>query len=183
IRCIQDEIPFEIPENWAWTRLGSICSKITDGSHNPPPAQKTGYPVISAKNIKDGKICLQNVLRFTDEAGFISENPRTNISFGDIIIGIIGGSIGNTALYLHNTKVIAQRSIAIIKPLCLNIFVRIFFDSSLTQNTLTAKTNGSAQGGVYLGELNNLLIPLPPLAEQHRIVEEVEKLLEVCKRL
>lgn len=178
-----DEKPFDIPESWKWVRLGDITSKLTDGSHNPPPNTGSGYPVISAKNVKDGLITFSNVDRFTDDEGFEKENPRTNIIKGDIIMGIIGGSIGNVAVYTHETRVIAQRSIAIMRFLISIDFSRILLESPLIQNELMISTSGSAQGGVYLGTLKNLLIPLPPLAEQKRIVEKLEQLLPLCERL
>ena len=53
-----ENIPFEVPKGWAWTTFGSICKKLTDGSHNPPPKRSNGYTVISAQNIKNGKIIL-----------------------------------------------------------------------------------------------------------------------------
>ena len=178
-----DEKPFDIPESWKWVRLGDITSKLTDGSHNPPPNTGSGYPVISAKNVKDGLITFSNVDRFTDDKGFEKENPRTNIIKGDIIMGIIGGSIGNVAVYTHETRVIAQRSIAIMRFLISIDFSRILLESPLIQNELMISTSGSAQGGVYLGTLKNLLIPLPPIAEQKRIVEKLEQLLPLCERL
>ncbi len=178
-----DEKPFDIQESWKWVRLGDITSKLTDGSHNPPPNTGSGYPVISAKNVKDGLITFSNVDRFTDDEGFEKENPRTNIIKGDIIMGIIGGSIGNVAVYTHETRVIAQRSIVIMRFLISTDFSRILLESPLIQNKLMISTSGSAQGGVYLGTLKNLLIPLPPLAEQKRIVEKLEQLLPLCERL
>lgn len=178
----EDEKPFEIPESWMWVRLGDITSKLTDGSHNPPPNMGKGVPVISAKNVKNGIITLENVDRFTDDDGFKKENPRTNIIKDDIIMGIIGGSIGNVAVYTHDVKVIAQRSIAIMRFLISTTFSKILLESPLIQNRLITSTSGSAQGGVYLGTLKNLPIPLPPLAEQKRIVAKIEELLPYIDR-
>lgn len=179
----EEEKPFDIPEGWKWVRLGDIVLKLTDGSHNPPPNTGKGFPVISAKNVKNGLITFENVDRFTDNNGFEKENPRTNIIKGDIIMGIIGGSIGNVAIYTHSTKVIAQRSIAIMRFLINTEFSKVLLESPMIQNKLLISTSGSAQGGVYLGTLKNLLIPLPPLAEQKRIVEKLEQLLPLCERL
>ena len=179
----EDEVPFEIPTNWMWARLGNISDKLTDGSHNPPPNTGSGYPVISAKNVKNGLISFENVDRYTDKAGFDKENPRTNISYGDIIMGIIGGSIGNIGIYLHNEKVIAQRSIAIIHTLINSDYLMIILRCPYIQNLMHAVAAGSAQGGVYLGTLKKLLIPLPPLAEQKRIVEKLEEILPLCEKL
>ena len=50
-----ENVPFEVPSSWEWTTFGSICKKLTDGSHNPPPKRSNGYTVISAQNIKNGK--------------------------------------------------------------------------------------------------------------------------------
>lgn len=177
-----DEIPFEIPENWKWVRLGEVATKITDGSHNPPPKRSNGYYVISAKNVKSGKIIFDNVDRYTDEEGFQKENSRTNIKRGDIIMGIIGGSIGNIATYNHDEKVIAQRSISIIDTLASNEYIKTVLQSPFIQYQLK-NTSSTAQGGVYLGTINELLIPLPPLAEQKRIVEKIEELLPYTKQL
>ena len=174
---LENEQPFEIPEGWKWVRLGEICKKITDGSHNPPPNAGKGYPVISAMNIKKGEISFDTIARYTDEIGFQKENKRTQITRGDLIMGIIGASIGNIAIYNHDEKVIAQRSIAIIDTYLSNFFIRIVLSSKFIQNDLQAKAFGSAQGGVYLGKISNLIFPLPPLAEQKEIVFRVEKLL------
>lgn len=130
----EDDIPFDIPENWKWVRFGSICSKLTDGSHNPPPKTASGYRVISAKNIKNGKIEFTDDDRFSSEVDFERENKRTRITKGDLILGIIGGSIGNTAIYNHEEKVIAQRSIAIISAIIPSLYVLIFLNSGFSQN-------------------------------------------------
>ena len=173
-----EEVPFEIPANWKWVRLQNVTDKITDGSHNPPPNTGEGYPVISAKNIKNGHISFDNVDRFTDRAGFEKENPRTNITNGDVIMGIIGGSIGNVGIYTHDTAVIAQRSIAIIHSLIDNTYLAFVLKSPYIQGFLRVISTGSAQGGVYLGTLMTMLIPLPPLAEKKRIVAKLEELLQ-----
>ena len=174
---IDEETPFEIPEGWKWINLGMICKKLTDGSHNPPPNTGKGYPVISAMNIKNGHISFDNVIRYTDEQGFQKEDKRTKISRGDIILGIIGASIGNTAIYDSSKKVIAQRSIAIIDSFIGNTFVSFLLNSTYVQKYLKQNSFGSAQGGIYLGKISKIPIPLPLLKEQEEIVNTVESLL------
>lgn len=175
VKCIEDEIPFEIPEGWEWCRLDAISTKITDGSHNPPKDSGIGYPVISAKNIKNGLIDFSLVTRYTDQAGFEKENPRTNISQGDIILGIIGGSIGNLAIYQSDIKCIAQRSIAILSTLHMNHFLLLLLQSPLAQQYFRKQSSGTAQGGVYLGTLKQFLIPIPGLNEQERILSKLNE--------
>ncbi|WP_298611231.1 restriction endonuclease subunit S [uncultured Odoribacter sp.] len=167
-------MPFEIPKGWCWVTFGTICKKLTDGSHNPPPKQLEGYTVISAQNIKNGRIVFTDKDRYTDEIGFQKENPRTQINKGDIILGIIGGSIGNVGIYEYNKPVIAQRSISIIDTCISNLFCFYLLQNQIFQSFFLEKSNGNAQAGVYLGELDKMVIPLPPLTEQQRIVTEIE---------
>ena len=174
--CIDEDIPFSLPDGWCWCRFSNICYKLTDGSHNPPPKKSKGFRVISARNIRNGKILFTDEDRLCDQKGFDKENPRTQISKGDVILGIIGGSIGNTAIYEHDEPVIAQRSIAIFGALINNQYMKLLLDSPLFQQQFTSKGNGTAQGGIYLGELANMLVPLPPENEQNRILTSVSVL-------
>ena len=171
--CIDESIPFSLPDGWCWCRFSNICYKLTDGSHNPPPKKSKGFRVISARNIKNGKILFRDEDRLCDQAGFDNENPRTQISKGDVILGIIGGSIGNTAIYDHDEAVIAQRSIAILGALINNQYMKLLLDSPLFQQQFASKSNGTAQAGIYLGELANMLVPLPPENEQKRILSSI----------
>lgn len=172
-----------ITESWETTTFKSIATKLTDGSHNPPPQKAEGYPVISAKNIKNNQIVIDNVERYTDEEGFLKENKRTNIKYGDIILGIIGASIGNIAIYKLNQKVIAQRSIAIIDTNINNEYVYYYMSSQIYQNCLIDKTKGAAQGGVYLSELSSIEIRVPTIEEQEEIVKQVKKAFEKLDKI
>ena len=178
-----ENVPFEIPSSWECVNFGSICKKLTDGSHNPPPKQIKGYAVISAQNIKNGEIVFTNKDRYTDEKGFQKENPRTRISRGDIILGIIGGSIGNVGIYEHDEPVIAQRSISIIDTYISNLYCFYLLQSQIFQSLFIEKSNGNAQAGVYLGELDKMIIPLPPLKEQQRIIAEIECWFSLIKKI
>ncbi len=172
-----------ITESWETTTFKSIATKLTDGSHNPPPKKVEGYPVISAKNIKNNQIVIDTVERYTDEEGFLKENKRTNIKYGDIILGIIGASIGNIAIYKLNQKVIAQRSIAIIDTNINNEYVYYYMSSPIYQNCLIDKTKGAAQGGVYLSELGSIEIQVPTMEEQEEIVKQVKKAFEKLDKI
>ena len=178
-----ENVPFEVPSSWEWVKFGIVCKKLTDGSHNPPPKKPIGYTVISAQNIKKGKIVFTEKDRYTDDIGFNKENPRTKISKGDIILGIIGGSIGNVGIFNHDKPVIAQRSVSIIDSYVSNLYCFYLLQSPIFQSLFVEKSIGNAQAGVYLGELEKLIIPLPPLAEQIRIVVEIEKLFALIDEI
>ena len=181
--CDKPPYPYQLPEGWEWTTLGDICKKLTDGSHNPPPKCPNGYTVISAQNIKNGKIVFTDKDRYADEFGFRKENPRTQITNGDIVLGIIGGSIGNVAIYDLSVPVIAQRSISIIDTYVSNLYCFYLLQSTIFQSLFLEKSIGNAQTGVYLGELDKLYIPLPPIAEQQRIVTEIDMLFALIYKI
>ena len=178
-----ENVPFEVPKGWVWTTFGNVCKKLTDGSHNPPPKCSNGYTVISAQNIKNGKIVFTDKDRYSDELGFQKENPRTQITNGDIILGIIGGSIGNVAIFDLSVPVIAQRSISIIDTYVSNIYCFYLLQSTIFQSLFLEKSIGNAQAGVYLGELDKLYIPLPPLSEQQRIVTEIKRWFALIEQI
>ena len=121
------------------------------------------------------QIDLSVIIRYCDENGFRKENPRTQIKRGDIILGIIGGSIGNVGVYQSSREVIAQRSVAIIDSVGCNGYLSWALESPLFYEYYKSAT-GTAQGGIYLQALSSMFLPLPPLAEQRRIVERVAEL-------
>lgn len=167
-----------LPFSWRFVNLGSICCKITDGSHNPPTKQERGYPMISAKNISKGIFDLSKIDRYVLEEDFVKEDKRTQIQKGDILLAIIGASIGNIAIYDVANKVVAQRSLCVIDTYTNNNFVYYMLKCDLIQREMLAKATGTAQPGLYLNSIRELIIPLPPLNEQKEIVKILDKLLE-----
>ena len=174
----QVDVPYEIPESWEWVSLNSVSQKITDGSHNPPPNAGFGIQIISAKNIIDGKIDFSLSQRFLTKEEFMKEDSRTEIRAGDILLSTVG-SIGKVALAPENIDFTAQRSVSVIKTLLIdNTYLSLVFSSPYFQTTLIKRSSGTAQKGIYLGELKQILMPLPPLTEQLKIVDKFNMLLE-----
>ena len=174
----QIDVPYDIPESWEWVSLNSVSQKITDGSHNPPPNAVVGIQIISAKNIIDGKIDFSLSQRFLTKKEFLKEDSRTEIRAGDILLSIVG-SIGKVALAPENIDFTAQRSVSVIKTIFLdNTYLSLVFSSPYFQTTSIKKSSGTAQKGIYLGELKQILIPLPPINEQLKIVDKFNVLLK-----
>ena len=174
----QVDVPYEIPESWEWVSLNSVSQKITDGSHNPPPNAGFGIQIISAKNIIDGKIDFSLSQRFLTKEEFMKEDSRTEIRAGDILLSTVG-SIGKVALAPENIDFTAQRSVSVIKTLLIdNTYLSLVFSSPYFQTTLIKRSSGTAHKGIYLGELKQILMPLPPLTEQLKIVDKFNMLLE-----
>lgn len=167
-----------LPHTWRFTKLDSISSKITDGSHNPPKKQEGGYPMISAKNITNGIFDLSKTDRYVLEEDFKKEDKRTKIQNGDILLAIIGASIGNIAIYNTEDKVVAQRSLCIINTYVNNKFIYYMLRCDYLQKEMLLKSTGTAQPGLYLNSVRELIVPLPPFEEQKEIVRILDKLLE-----
>ena len=174
ITDITDEIPFDIPPNWTWCRLESVCSHISDGTHNPPKNKGKGIPLISAKNVIDNEISLSEITRWITELEWESESARAPISVGDILLTIVG-TIGRSAIVNTTSKFAIQRSIALLKTITVfNSFIKYSLDSSVVQNQLLNNAKGTAQLGIYLNKLKDIFIALPPLTEQINIVDAIE---------
>ncbi len=179
----EEERPFRVPNTWAWERLGKVCQKLTDGSHNPPADAGTGYAMLSSQNINYNKIDFQNPSRFVSEGDFQNENQRTLIEPNDVLLNIVA-SIGRAAVVPADApKFVLQRSVAVLKSGLAPQFLakQLVAPSCLHYYQVHAK--GTAQKGIYLGQLSLMPMVVPPLAEQHRIVAKVDELMALCDQL
>ena len=176
VKDIEDEIPFAVPEGWAWCRLPEVCRKpITDGTHNSPPNSASGdFLYITAKNIKNLAICL-------DDATYVSKEIHESIysrcspELNDVLL-TKDGTIGEVAVNNLNYPFSMLSSVALIKPSngILPWFLAYILISDLLQNKMKKNAKGSALKRIILAQINNFIIPLPPLAEQKRIVTAIE---------
>lgn len=170
----EKEQPYKVPQNWCWTTLKYISSRISDGSHNPPKNSEKGIPLLSATNIHDHIIDIDNAARWITEEQWLSENQRTQIEPNDILLTIVA-SIGRTAV-VKNERFALQRSVAVIKPKINSEFLSYYFETPYIQKFMLDNAKGTAQKGFYLKSLARLFCCVPPLAEQQRIVECLETL-------
>lgn len=177
-----DEKPFELPEGWEWTKLGSICSKLTDGSHNPPKDSGSGYPMLSSQNIQNGFIDFENPSRYVCEDDFNKENGRTLVKKNDVLLTIVG-SLGRSAVVNDNTQFVLQRSVAVLTSRLFPSYLSDYFKSRTAQLYFINNGKGTAQKGIYLGQLSQMLIPVPSFDEQERIVSKLQKLMILCDQL
>jgi type I restriction enzyme S subunit len=164
-----------LPQHWAQATLAEVCKRIVDGSHNPPPGQPSGIPMLSARNVENGKIVFDD-FRYISKEAFKLEHTRTQIAPGDVLLTIVG-SIGRSATVEDGTQQFAlQRSVAVLKPIILNRrFCMYQLQSDWVQKQLTEHSRGTAQKGVYLKLLGQVKLKIAPLSEQGRIVAEIEK--------
>ena len=174
----EDEIPFEIPESWEWCRVKSISFKIVDGDHNPPKGLScdSGYYMLSSKNVNnDGLVELDSV-RYLSYEDWEKCNERTSLKKGDVLLTTVG-TLGRSCVYEGDIPYCFQRSVSIIQTFVFNYYLKYSFDCPFFQSLIDDKATGTAQRGFYLNQLEDAIIPLPPLAEQKRIVAKIEELL------
>lgn len=178
-----EEIPFEIPKNWVWCRLGEICSKITDGFHNTPPKISVGFPYIAATHVKSDKIdwdsCHYVSEKFHREL-YIKTNPKK----GEVLVVNIGAGCGTPAIIDVDFE-FSFKNTAILKFDQTEIHNKYIFYYFLLKRDDFYKdlTKGGLQPFLSLKILNEIVFPLPPLSEQTRIVAEIEKQLALTKQL
>ena len=170
--CIDDEIPFEIPDSWAWCRLGSILEKLTDGTHSTPKYTDSGVPFISVKDVSSG------VLSF-DSAKHISESEhrelykRCDPKRGDILLTKVG-TTGIPVIVDTDEEFSLFVSVAQLRfshSLLDENYLLLLIQSPLVQQQCTEHTRGVGNKNWVMRDIANTLVAIPPLAEQKRIVE------------
>ncbi len=173
----------DLPSGWTTASIGEICERLVDGSHNPPAVSVGGLPMLSAKNIDDDAISLENV-RSIDAASFATEDARSRVRAGKVLLTIVG-TIGRTAVVNENHPPFClQRSVAVLSPRShLPRFLMRALQSPAVQQTLNENAKGTAQKGIYLGALGMVELPVPPFNEQRRIVEKIDAIFDKSRAM
>ena len=175
MKCIEDEIPFELPEGWAWARLGNLSATIQYGLSNSAEPQGT-YRLLRITDIQDGKVDWDAV-PFTT-----TDDPGTYLlKSGDIVFARTGATVGKSFLItelpypsVYASYLIRIRMLGDLPP----EYIYQFFDSACYWSQITGKSVGVGQPNCNGTSLKGLLIPLPPINEQLRIVPTAQALLE-----
>jgi type I restriction enzyme, S subunit len=177
---------FVLPPGWALSTLGSVASKITDGTHQTPTYVSSGVPFVSIKDFSDGLLDLSNTRMITEEEHRLLYK-RCDPKRGDILIGRIG-TLGRAVLVNTDDEFSLFVSVGLIRFSHANL-VPDFFRMLLNSPVLEAEFNRIKIGGgthtnkLNLGDLHTVALPMPPLPEQHRIVAKVDELMALCDRL
>ena len=173
---------YELPQGWAYATMSDICTKIVDGDHNPPIAQKaeSEYIMISSKNVVNDSIIHLDDVRHLSRADFELSNARTQVSKGDVLFTSVA-SLGRTCIYDLDYPITFQRSVTVICTKIFNRYLKLFLDSPLYQNYVGENARGTAQKGFYINQISDSWVPIPPLNEQIRIVEKAQSLLDIVQ--
>ena len=178
-RCIDGEIPFEIPDNWGWVRLGTVFQHNTGKALNASNRDGEKLTYITTSNLYWDRFVLDNLktMPFTD-----SEVDKCTVQQGDLLV-CEGGDIGRAAIWGSNTPMRIQNHIHRLRaymPVCTRFFYYLFY---LYKGAGWIGGKGIAIQGLSSNAIHNLLFPLPPLAEQHRIVSAIDKALNLVQKL
>ncbi len=182
--CIEDEIPFEIPESWAWCRLKEVCKYIQRGK-SPKYSEEKRFPVISQKCVRWTGVDFKPMKYITEESLKNYETVRF-LCDGDILWNSTGtGTVGRAALYISKLNpfsiAVVDSHVTVLRPLkVLSDYIHKYIISPHVQIGFEDLCDGSTnQKELSLTTVCNFLIPIPPLKEQSRISSTVQELLEI----
>jgi len=174
-----------LPSNWEWVSLENICEIINDGTHVTPSYSSKGIPFLSVGNLKGNSIDFTNC-KFISIEDHIELTKRCKPEKYDILLGKVGSTIGVCDVITHDEEFSIFVQLALLKPFKEFIdshYVKYTILSRLVQDQILIGSAGSAMPYIGVGRIQSIVIPLPPLAEQHRIVAKVDALMALCDAL
>ena len=178
-----EEISFDIPENWVWCKFGDIVLSLTDGAHKTPHYTASGIPFISVKDLSDGFVNFENT-KFISPAEHKELAKRCNPQKSDILLTKVG-TTGIPVVIDTEQEFSLFVSVALLKlPSCISpIFLKYIILSPVVQKQCKEHTRGVGNKNWVLSDIRNTIFPLPPLPEQRRIVARVEALMKEIDKL
>lgn len=182
----EDEKPFDIPDTWEWARLADICN-ISDGTHQTPTYVEHGMPFISAQNVKPYRF-MPEKHRDVSYEDYLEYNKTIAPAKGDILMARVGAGIGEAAIIDQDFEFSIYVSLTLIKAYSSDIDMQYLLhvlNSPIGRKLAEKKTlgKGASQGNLNLIFIREFVLPIPPLAEQKRIVKRVDELLAFCDEL
>ena len=178
MKCIEDEIPFELPEGWAWCRLLPLTIKIGAGSTPTGGAavySKSGIKFIRSQNVYDDGLVLTDVAYISEEIN--QKKSGSIVKPKDILLNITGGSIGRCALVPDDFDIANVNQHVIIIRLVnpeLRKYLHDVITSPYIQEQILSRQVGSGRGGLSAETLSTFLIPLPPMNEQVSTIKKLQ---------
>ena len=185
VKCIDEEIPFEIPQGWEWCRLNEVATSVTDFVASGSFASlRENVKYYSTKEYallvrtKDLSCNFSNDLVYTDKHGydFLS---NSNLFGGELILPNIGASIGKVFIVpnLNMPMTLAPNSVMIrLDDECTKSWLYNVFSSPFGYDTLWSISSSTAQGKFNKTDFRKVLISIPPIEEQNRIVTKIKEL-------
>lgn len=178
----EDEIPYELPKGWEWVRLENIVSLLGDGIHGTPNYSENGeYFFINGNNLSNGIILIKDNTKRVSLSEY--NKYKKDLNEKTVLVSI-NGTLGNVAFY-NNEKIILGKSACYFNLLeSINKhYLKILINTEYFLNYAIKNATGTTIKNVSLQSMRLFPVPLPPLSEQKRIVEKVDKLMALCNEL
>ena len=171
-----EEKPFDIPDSWKWVRISDVLD-VRDGTHDTPKYVADGIPLITSKNISNGKLDFTNI-NFISKDDFEKINERSKVDKGDIIFAMIG-TIGNPVLVDTDTK-FGIKNVALLKHFTDKLNMDFILDYLLVLQVIwNSNATGAVQKFVSLRKIRKSVLPLPPFKEQKKIVRKIDQIFRM----
>ncbi|HWA35638.1 MAG TPA: restriction endonuclease subunit S [Cyclobacteriaceae bacterium] len=171
---------FELPKGWAWARLGNIGDTNIGLTYSPTDVSDHGTPVLRSSNVQNGQISLDDLVRVSSKV-----DSKNFVENGDLLICARNGSrklVGKCAIIKHLKERMAFGAFMAIFRSPLNNYIKYFLESPFYRKGLEGVSTTTINQ-ITQETLKNTVIPLPPLAEQQRIVSKVNELMALCDEL
>ena len=192
ITCDNGHYPFAVPNGWIWCKLNDLCSFLSRGKSPKYSENDKTYPVFAQKcNLKEGGVSLEQA-RFLDPSTIDKWGSKYKLQTGDVLVNSTGtGTVGRTRLFDESCLgkypfVVPDSHVSVVRTFkeINSKYVFAYMSSLLVQLYLEDNLAGSTnQKELYIGVLENLYFPLPPLAEQQRIVAKIEELFSIFESI
>ncbi len=181
----EDPWPHVLPASWRWQRLEALAIQVTDGEHaTPHRIMEQQVPLVTAKNVRNGQMDYTN----TDWVAYETATKawqRCRPQVGDILLVCVGATTGRLCVLREPKDMVLVRSVAMIRPNdSVDVdFMAVVLRSPMCQTQIWEKVKVTAQPCLYINRIKSLAVPVPPLAEQIRIVAKVDELMKMCDEM
>lgn len=176
---------YGLPRDWRWQRVEKLAKLVTDGEHaTPPKIVEQQVPLVTAKNVRDGEMDY-SVTDWVSSDTATKAWKRCHPLVGDLLLVCVGATTGRLCILREPKDMVLVRSVALIRPSQVidADYLALAIRSPMGQTQIWNSVKVTAQPCLYINRINALAIPLPPLAEQHRIVAKVNELMALCDQL
>lgn len=183
VKCIDEEVPFEVPKGWEWCRFSSLYLSLTDGTHSTPKYTLSGIPFISVKDMSSGVIDFSNT-KYISKEEHQKLSDRCHPQKGDLLLSKVG-TTGIPAMVTTDREFSLFVSVALIKLIQCDInreFLVFMIQSPLVQEQAKENTRGVGNKNWVLSAVSKTLMVVPPLEEQGRIRNRLNLILSYVER-
>jgi type I restriction enzyme S subunit len=176
-----EEADFKIPQSWVWVRLGKVIKLWNGFAFRSSDFQTQGVPVIRIGDLQGGEVVLSSAV-YVSEQFANSVAPEVWIPTDALLIAMSGATTGKVAFNRTGRRLLLNQRVGRVQSFLISqAFLKFFFDTIVTQNLNISF--GTAIPNLSTQQINQICFPLPPLAEQHRIVAKVDELMALCDQL